>query len=86
MGVWEIVAAIGALLGGGAAVYSASKGTPDIPTPEAPVKPPTIDDAARRQDEEDRTRRRRRGRAASLLTGPEGAGTPITATKTLLGE
>lgn len=85
MGVWEIVAAIGALLGGGAAVYSASQGTPDIPQPEAPSKPPTIDDAAKRQAEQDRLRRRR-GRAASILTGPQGAGTPSTATKTLLGE
>jgi len=45
----------------------------------------TVDEAARAQDERDK-RARRRGRAATYLTGPEGAGTPNTATKTLLGE
>lgn len=78
------VAAIGALIGGGAAVAQANK---DLPAPppaiEAP-RPPTIDDAAKRREEEDRARRRR-GRAATILTGPQGAGTPTTATKTLLG-
>ena len=62
--------------------------TPDIkvpPFPELPEipRPPSIDDAAKRQEQ---TRlRRRRGRASQILTGPQGAGTPITATKVLLG-
>lgn len=85
MGVWEIVAAIAAVVGAGTAAYSASRGMPDVPQPEAPPKPPTIDEAARRQAEGD-AKRRRRGRAATILTGPQGAGTPQTATKALLGE
>lgn len=51
------------------------------PLPEMP-RPPTVDEAARNQD---RQRRRRRGRASTILTGPQGAGTPVTATKVLLG-
>lgn len=31
-------------------------------------------------------KRRKKGRLANILTGPEGAGLPNTATKTLLGE
>ncbi len=78
------IAAIGALAGGGAAVAQASKDIPEAPKPMEAPRPPTIDDAARRRDEEDRGRRRR-GRAATVLTGPQGAGLPTTATKTLLG-
>lgn len=56
---------------------------PNPPTPQAPT-PPAIEDAdARRQDEGDRLRRRR-GRAAAVLTDGN-AGTPMTASKTLLG-
>lgn len=62
-------------------------GAPDIPaTPPlaAPPSPPSIDDATVARENEDAARRRR-GRAATILTGPKGAGTPTTATKTLLG-
>lgn len=31
-------------------------------------------------------KKKKKGRAATVLTGPEGAGTPMTAVKTLLGE
>lgn len=59
------------------------RGPPDIPKPE-PV--PTIDDASRSREASDSQIRRRRGRAASILTGPQGAGLPQTGTKVLTGE
>lgn len=55
---------------------------PKIPKPP-PV--PTIDETRQNQDILDRIRRRR-GRAATILTGPQGdTSTPLTATKKLLG-
>lgn len=84
--MWEAIAAIAALLSAGTGAVMASKSKPDpLPTPEAPPRAPTIDDAARTQGEQDRMRRRR-GRAATILTGASGAGLPNTATKTLLGQ
>lgn len=57
---------------------------PKINVPEPPPTP-TIDQARQSQDITDRMRRRR-GRAASVLTGPQGDPTaPATAAKTLLG-
>lgn len=56
-----------------------------LPAPAPPPKAPTIDEAAKVQEESD-SRRRRRGRAATILTGEEGAGTPTTAAKALTGE
>lgn len=80
----EFITAVAALLSAGSAIHSATQGTPKIPTPEPPPAPPTIDEATKRQEEEAKLRRRR-GRASTILTGPQGAGTPVTATKTLLG-
>lgn len=67
-------------LGGG--LFDSS--LPKLKGPEPPPLPPNIDDATRTQIERDR--KRRRGRAATILTGPLGAGTPTTATKVLTGE
>ena len=55
-------------------------------TASAPAPaPPTIEDTdATQQDYQDMLRKRQ-GRAAAILTGPNGAGAPTTATKTLLG-
>jgi hypothetical protein len=54
------------------------------PKTATPGPPPVIEDTAgRQQDEADRIRMRK-GRASAILT-PGGAGTPLTAAKTLLG-
>lgn len=81
---------LGALMLLGSA-YSTFKGAsllggkdPRLSGPEPPPLPPGIDDATRTQIERDR--KRRRGRAATVLTGPLGAGTPETAAKVLIGE
>lgn len=58
--------------------------SPKSPPPPEPV--PTIDDASRMREESDNVLRRRKGRAASILTGPQGAGLPTTGTKVLTGE
>jgi hypothetical protein len=56
-----------------------------IPDPAPP--PPTIIDASRNVEQsDDMKRRRKRGRAATMLAGERGAGTPQTATRTLLGQ
>lgn len=58
---------------------------PKAPPPPPPPPPPVVEDAAAKaQDEADRLRRRR-GIASTILTGPQGAGTPAVGTKTLLG-
>lgn len=49
-----------------------------------PLPAPTIDDAANAREAADALRRRK-GRAASIITGPNGADTPKTTAKTLLG-
>lgn len=56
---------------------------PNPATPQAPTPPAIEDTEARRQDESDRIRMRR-GRAAAILSD-RSAGTPMTASKTLLG-
>lgn len=74
--------AIGGLFGGG------KQPTIVMPSPPAalPAQAPTIEDAAaNRREAEDRARRRR-GRAATVVTGSQGSGTPNTASKALLGE
>lgn len=53
--------------------------------PPAPVAP-TIEDADTKTRENEDKVKRRKGRAALVLTGKSGAGTPQTATKTLTGE
>lgn len=58
--------------------------TPALPPPPTPVPVPTLDDAKRRQQEADAANRRR-GRAASVLTGPEGTGSGPVQKKTLIG-
>jgi len=66
------------LFGGG----DKAAATPAVPVPDPP---PTIEDAQTKvQDAEDASRRRR-GAAATMLTGKEGAGTPTTGAKALLG-
>lgn len=55
-----------------------------LPDPAPP--PPTIVEATQAREQSDEIRRRRRkGRAATMLTGERGAGTPQTAARTLLG-
>ncbi len=58
---------------------------PKMEPPPPPPSVPTVDEAAKAREAEDQ-RRRRRGRAATILTGPQGAGTPRSAAKTLTGE
>ena len=53
------------------------------PVPNVPP-PPTIEDAQGRAQDEGGRLRRRKGRAASVLTSGN-AGSPMTASKTLLG-
>lgn len=55
------------------------------PLPPAPVAP-TIEDADTKTRENEDKLKRRKGRAALVLTGKSGAGTPQTATKALTGE
>lgn len=57
---------------------------PPMPKPPEPEPVPTVDDAVSAREKEDAARRRK-GRAAYVLTGGEGAGSPNSATKTLLG-
>ena len=65
---------------------------PSIPTPAAPVAPPTIDQAAAANDYADRLRRRQ-GAASTVLVPPSlgsiGVGSnliaPMTPAKALLG-
>lgn len=59
-------------------------GTAKPPKVIEPPPPPSVDDAAAAKDAADDVLRRK-GRAASILTGPSGAGAPKTAAKTLLG-
>lgn len=66
-----------------------TKSPPPIVMPAAPPSPaPGIGeaDAAVKAREAEDAARRRKGRASTILTGSKGAGTPATATKTLLGE
>lgn len=56
--------------------------TPPVPEPEPP---PAVEDAEVVARNNADTAKRRKGAAAMLLTGKEGAGTPNSATKTLLG-
>lgn len=57
-------------------------------TPLTGITPPTAgvaDETVRDQEARD-AKLRRKGRAAYILTGDQGAGTPQTAAKTLTGE
>lgn len=56
-----------------------------LPPPPEPPPAPTIEDADVKAREAEDVLRRRKGRAAAILTGTAGAGTPKTATKVLLG-
>lgn len=59
-----------------------------LQVPPPPPLAPNLSDAekaVRLREEEDEARRRK-GRAATILTGETGAGTPTTAAKTLTGE
>lgn len=73
-----LVKAVGKLFGGDT---PEPPPMPAIPEPE-PV--PTVDEAVASRERED-TARRRKGRASFVLTGKGGAGSPTSATKTLLG-
>jgi len=66
-------------------MYRGGLGQPlNLFNPPKPIlPPPNIEDAAAIIAER---RRRRKGRAATVLTGSEGAGLPSTATAALLGE
>lgn len=57
---------------------------PKVSAPAAPP-PPVIEDTTATQQQYQDMLRRRQGRASAILTGPAGAGTPQTASKTLLG-
>lgn len=50
-----------------------------------PPAPPTIDDTAGTQQDYSDMLLRRQGRASAILTPASGPGTPLTASKTLLG-
>jgi hypothetical protein len=50
-----------------------------------PPPPPVIEDTAATQQQYQDQLRKRNGRASAILTGPSGPGTPMTASKTLLG-
>lgn len=54
---------------------------PDKRTAEAQADP-----GVKAQERQDAAARRKKGRAATVLTGESGAGTPRSAVKTLLGE
>jgi hypothetical protein len=58
--------------------------TPKIPDPIIPPPPPTVDDAAARQKSSD-AYRKRRGRAATVITSPQGINQSNTGAPTLLG-
>lgn len=58
--------------------------TPKTQSAPAPAPPTLTDTSGAQQDYQDMLRKRQ-GRAAAILTGPQGAGAPQTATKTLLG-
>lgn len=57
---------------------------PKQTNPPAPA-PPVIEDTAATQQQTADKLRMRKGRAAAILTPAGGAGTPMTASKTLLG-
>lgn len=66
---------------------SGSKPAP-LPPPEPPPPVPTVDTAAQAvagQQTAASAQAAKKGRAASILTGSKGAGTPTSAVKTLLG-
>lgn len=73
-----------------------TKAAPDAPAPPPPPPAPGLsaeatpsigvaDEAVRDQEQRD-AKLRRKGRAAYILGGAEGYGTPTTAAKTLTGE
>lgn len=61
---------------------------PQMPAPPPPPPPaPDINMIQRETEEQESLAKKRQGRAASMLTGPQGDLTPTqTATKTLLGQ
>lgn len=63
-------------------IFPSKPAAPPPPPPPPPV--PTIDAARERRDAADAAARKR-GRAASVLTGPEGVAEEPTAKKTLIG-
>lgn len=58
---------------------------PPAPPPSREDAGASVDDAAAKVQEEEDRLRRRKGRAATVLTGDQGAGLPNTAAKTLTG-
>jgi hypothetical protein len=58
---------------------------PQLPAPAAPPPPPTIEDASLKGQQDADMLKKRRGRAATILTGQDGAAAPNVATKALLG-
>lgn len=58
---------------------------PKLPTPAAPPPPPTVEDAGVKAEQDADALKKRRGRAATILTGQDGASAPNVGTKSLLG-
>lgn len=57
---------------------------PKVSNPPPPA-PPVIEDTAAEQQQYGDQLAARKGRASAILTGANGPGTPVTASKTLLG-
>lgn len=57
---------------------------PKVSSQPAPAPPVLADTSATQQQYQDMLAKRQ-GRASAILTGPGGPGTPMTASKTLLG-
>lgn len=76
-----LVEAVADLFGGGG---NDAPPPPQIKAPDPLPAPPSIDDAAKLRDDADKIKKRK-GRAATLMTGKEGSGTPDSSAATLLG-
>jgi hypothetical protein len=69
------------------ALFGGSRSRSEPPAAPAVPAAPSIDVAAKAREEEDSSlRKKKRGRASTILNGNAGAGSPDTATKTLLGQ
>lgn len=65
---------------------TAPAAVPDVAAvPDQATAAANVDLAAQQADAQD-AERKKKGRASTVLTGERGAGTPITASKTLLGD
>ena len=62
-----------------------AKSPPPMPAPMAPPPPPTLADADLKAQQDGDALRKRQGRAATILSGQQGASAPNVGTKALLG-